>query len=283
MDGVDTASPWGARRPARWQRALWRLCDFRPLGPDIRRWLRKRIARRVRGPFDIEHRAVLSGRPIDLRFRLYPAENHDDRVLFGRGDMPEAAEHDAITPLLVNGMVFVDIGGNVGTYACFVGKAVSARLIVFEPHPRTYAKLCFNLEANGLPATSAHNFGVGDAVETRSLWSSKGGNIGRTSILKEGTANPVVFVDVPLRPLVDVLAEEQVTAIDLMKIDIEGFEDRALAPLLAHGDDTLLPGHIILETAHRHLWEVDLVALLEERGYAAIFKTPENLLFSRPS
>jgi len=220
-----------------------------------------------------------------MALRLYPAENHCDRVIFGRRELPEQAEHDAILPLIRPGLVFVDIGANVGSYTVFVGNAARAQatLVAFEPHPRTYQKLLFNMQANGLSIDDVLNCGVGQQEETLRLWSDGGSNIGHTSLLAEGTAHAKVSVDVPVLPLVAVLEERGITRIDLLKIDIEGFEDRALAPFLRTAQAALLPTHILMEMEHRALWQDDLASLLDDLGYRARPITPLNTLYSRPN
>jgi len=272
---LDTQSAFGTRRAGFFQWLVWALSDWRPLGPALRRRLRKRFARPITGPFDVRHQG--------MALRLYPSENHCDRVIFGRRELPEQAEHDAILPLLKPNMVFVDIGANVGSYSVFAGNAAhkSAVLLAFEPHPRTYQKLLFNLQANGLPIHHVMNCGVGEREETLQLWSDGGSNIGHTSLLEEGTANAKVSVDVAVRPLLAVLAEHDITHIDVLKIDIEGFEDRALAPFLRAAPESLLPTHILMEMEHHALWEQDLEGLLAQLGYRARAVTPLNTLYSR--
>lgn len=270
---LDVTSPFGARRARARERLIWATSDAAFFPASWRRRLRKRFARPVAGPFDVKQDG--------MRLRLYPAENHCDRVIFGRRELPEREEHEALLPYLSDDMTFVDIGANVGSYSCFVGTRVKgARLVAFEPHPRTVEKLRFNLAANDLPVAGVVNCALGEREEVLQLWSDGGSNIGHTSLLPEGTANAKVSVDVPVRVLPQVLAERGVARVDLLKIDIEGFEDRALAPLL-EGDEGLWPGAVLIETAHQHLWQRDVVAMLRERGYAVQFETGENVVLVR--
>ncbi|MEP0276218.1 MAG: FkbM family methyltransferase, partial [Nitratireductor sp.] len=111
---LDTTTPFGQRRPGFAATAAWRLATAGLLSPAARRLVRKRLAGRFDGPFDVE----VAG----LKLRAYPTENRDDRILLGRGTMPEPAELALIAPRLAPGMVFVDIGANVGTYALFVAR-----------------------------------------------------------------------------------------------------------------------------------------------------------------
>ena len=272
LTGIDTTSPFGTYRARFGERFVWRASDF-PLFPAfIRRRLRKRFARPVAGPFDVSHQ--------DVKLRLYPAENYCDRVIFARSTMPERKELAALSPYLRPGMVFVDIGGNVGSYSAFAATQLSGdlTLLTFEPHPRTFAKLVFNLQSNKLPVRHVLNCGVGSEREMLDLWSDGGSNIGHTSMLKEGTANPAISVSVPVVTLLETLLERHITQIDFLKIDIEGFEDRALAPFFDSADPALFPKAMLIEIAHRHLWERDILEMMQERGYRTAFQTKENRL-----
>ena len=271
---LDLQSPIGSLRAGFWQKFIWQICDWKPLPQKWRQKLRKRYARKVVGPFDITHDGMM--------FRLYPAENYCDRVLFGRDDLPERAEHEALLSVLEPGCEFVDIGANVGTYSIFVSRKLNGdcKVLAMEPHPRTYQKLVFNLQANGIATDTVLNVGVGPSRGKIDLWSDGGSNIGHTSMVKQGTANPKVRHEVAIVPLSELLAEHGLSRIDVLKIDIEGFEDQALAPFFDVADTSLFPKHILIEVAHQSLWQRDLMGMLDERGYVETFRTKENRLLS---
>jgi hypothetical protein len=85
-------------------------------------------------------------------------------------------------------------------------------------------------------------------------------------------------IRVKCRPLLPVLAECGVAKIDILKIDIEGAEDLALAPFLRDADAKLLPRYIIIENSER-LWRTDLAPILERRGYRVEFRTRMNTVY----
>ena len=66
--------------------------------------------------------------------------------------------------------------------------------------------------------------------------------------------------------MLSVLAEAGITAIDALKIDVEGAEDIVLAPFLRDAPQSLLPRLILIEDT-RGFWGLDLFALLARRGY----------------
>lgn len=268
---VDAATPFGAFTPGVLARSAWRLATARSLGSRWRRRIRKFVAARAAGPFDVKADG--------LCLRVYPAENHCDRTILGRGHLPEEPERALIRPLLERRMTFVDIGANIGVYSLFVSAATAgtARVLAFEPHPRTFAKLDFNCRLNGFDRISRINAGVaGEETETV-LFSDGGGNIGSASLIRAVGAGKEE-VPVRLRPLATILGEQGIGRIDLLKIDIEGFEDQALLPFFKSAERALWPRHLLVETVHKALWKQDLTAELARLGYETAGRTEENLL-----
>ena len=271
---IDGQTPFGGRRPGPIARAAWSLATARGASSGLRRFLRKRLALRFRGPYDV----AADG----LGMRVYPAENHCDRTVLGRGELPEKPERALIEPLLANGMTFVDIGANVGVYSLFVSQRTggTATVLAFEPHPRTFAKLDFNCAQNGFDRIVRVNAGVAGTEAETVLFSDGGGNIGNASLLKSvGIGREEIAIR--LRPLAAVLAEQAIDRIDLLKIDVEGFEDQALMPFFETAPADLWPSYVLLETVHRGFWRYDLESELVRRGYTVIGSTEENLLLGR--
>ncbi len=271
---LDTEAPFGSHRPGIAARLAWRWATERHLSPRWRRLLRKRLARRFPGPFDI----VAEG----VSMRLYPTENHCDRTVVGRGRLPEGPERALLSDLLEPGMTFVDIGANVGVYSLFVSSrtAGTATVIALEPHPRTFAKLDYNCRCNGFERIVRLNAGVAAEEGEMTLLSDGGGNIGNASFLAEAGGDRRQ-VRVAVRPLLDVLQERDVRRVDLMKIDVEGFEDRALLPFFGEAEEALWPRRLLLETVHASLWARDLRAELSAAGYRTVAGTEENVLLAR--
>jgi FkbM family methyltransferase len=272
---LDTATAFGLRPPSRFARLVWALTVSGDIPQPRRKAIRKHFAKRCAGPFD-----VTAG---GIAFRAYPAENRDDRMLVGRGELPEAEEHALIAPFLKPGMTFVDIGANVGTYALYVAVKAgpSARVIAFEPHSRTFAKLAYNLAANAVPNVVAKNLAIAAETGTMELYSDGGGNIGHASLLKEGAGAVRSTQAVQVMPLAGVLAGEGIETVDLLKIDVEGFEDRALLPLFDQAPERLWPKAILIETVLSALWQRDCLAVLANKGYRRAGETAENVLLVR--
>jgi hypothetical protein len=90
----------------------------------------------------------------------------------------------------------------------------------------------------------------------------------------------IEIVSVPCRPLLTVLGEAGITAIDALKIDVEGVEDLVLGPFLRDAPAALLPGMVLIEDA-RGYWRTIVFALLEARGYTVVARSRHNVALRR--
>ncbi len=269
---VDMEKPFGTYDQHGLKRLIWAICDAPVFSAPLRRWLRKHIARKLKGPFDVTFAGI--------KWRLYPEENYCDRVIFARKRMPEKAEHEKLAAHITPEMTFIDIGANIGSYSLYVAQksANTARIIALEPHPRTFQKLQYNLEINDVHNAVALQLASGPERTSMQLWSDGGSNIGHTSILQEGTSNAKIAVNVNVVPLVEILGEQNFEKIDLLKIDIEGFEDQVLMPFFNKAAIELWPRLVLIETAHHSIWQTDVVGWMKNAGYTIAFETTENLL-----
>jgi FkbM family methyltransferase len=269
---LDTKSVFGSCAPDEAASEAWRLATDRELPADIRKANRKRIPAGQFGPFDVTVE--------NLRFRAYPAENRCDRIIVGRGALPEGQEHELLAPFLGSGAIFVDIGANVGTYALWAARRVGPAgiVIALEPHPRTFAKLEFNRTANGLQNACCLNVAAGPDAGAATLHFDGGGNIGGASLLASQTADRRADVMVAIRPLADILLEQKILRIDVIKVDVEGYEDRALLSYFDHASRDCWPKTIMIETVLSGRWERDCLAELAKRGYERVAGTTENVI-----
>lgn len=266
---------FGYCRSRAMHRALWRLADDRRLGPVARARLRNLVARLAPGPFDIEAE--------NIRLRAYPAENHSDRVALARGRLPDRDERAAIAPFLPEGGVFVDVGANVGLYSLWAARrvGVAGMVIAVEPHPQIGSRLAFNVAANGLGNVRIVAAGIGEAAGIARLHSSAGGNVGQSSLLEDVAFRPAGAFEVPVRPLLEVVGEAGLTRIDVLKVDVEGYEDRVIVPFLRDAPETLLPRTVLVETDVADRWASDCLAALHARGYDPIMQTVANAVLAR--
>jgi len=125
--------------------------------------------------------------------------------------------------------LIVDVGSAVGTFSSLFAKcAPNATILSFEPNPYSFKYQARQLHLNGLLArVKIYNAGLGD---TRHMMTfnydegARGSMWGRfdDSLIKRNNA------DIEILKLDDVVSELQIKMIDLIKIDIEGYELPAL-------------------------------------------------------
>jgi FkbM family methyltransferase len=117
----------------------------------------------------------------------------------------------------------VDVGGNVGQTALrFAAAFPAATVFTFEPVPATFARL---VEATRhIDRIRPFNTGMGDApgVQTMHLADSSGSN----SLVHTGTTSGTIEIAIDA---IDAWADRNgVDTIDLLKIDVEGYELQVL-------------------------------------------------------
>lgn len=128
---------------------------------------------------------------------------------------------------VTRGGTIIDVGANIGFYTLESALAVgpSGRVISIEAAPPHVETLRQNIKLNGLKNISLIEVAVGEAKGSAMLALPRGDNLGMFTL---GSVNSEETYLVDLRPIDDVLAEQRVQSVDLIKMDIEGSEYRAL-------------------------------------------------------
>ena len=129
------------------------------------------------------------------------------------------------------GLIVVDVGANVGLYTVIAASCVgkNGKVIAIEPHPESYRYLQKTIEANGLSGVKSFNVALGDRRETISLF-----------LTDENKADSRIYDATGQRPkittqMIDLdhlLAENEIDAVQLIKMDIQGAEGLALRGML---------------------------------------------------
>jgi hypothetical protein len=78
-----------------------------------------------------------------------------------------------------------------------------------------------------------------------------------------------------------ICAEAGLTRIDVLKVDVEGYEDQALLPLFETGPETLWPHVAIMEHCHSGRWARDVVVEIKARGYRELRRDRQNVCLQR--
>ncbi|MCJ2047346.1 FkbM family methyltransferase [Methylobacterium sp. J-078] len=230
---------------------------------------------------------LLRGQPLDVerygaRMRLYPYNNNCEKKVLFTPQFFDPEERELLRAKLAPGCTFLDIGANIGAYALFVAAFAGprARILAIEPQPDVFQRLAYNIAQNPFGTVKALACAVADKAGELTLFVDPR-NRGESSLKIVGT-NEGAQIRVPAVTLLDLARSEGFTAIDAMKLDVEGAEDLILEPFLREAPAALHPKLLIVENGTDQ-WQIDLPALLEQHGYRRTRKTRLNLIFERAS
>jgi FkbM family methyltransferase len=218
-----------------------------------------------------------------LKMRLHPLRNGCEKGLLFTPQFYEAEERERLAHRIdrVVGtgrpFVFVDIGANVGLFSLFVAAHAGghARILAIEPEPENLRRLRFNLNANpGLPI-SVLPHALGDRAGTLAIEANLDDRGGTRTRSDDGSADAATRV--PCKTLLQTLNEQSITAIDALKIDVEGVEDTILMPFFRDAPKDLWPRFLIIEDTSG-LWRADVFAELKARGYHEAGRSRQNVM-----
>jgi FkbM family methyltransferase len=208
------------------------------------------------------------------RFRVHLGDNLTERNLL-LDPRTEREELDFLVAATPPGGVFVDVGANIGLYALVVAAArPGARILAIEPDPLIRARLQANLALSGLGNVAVRPEAVGE-TEGETGFTRDTRNLGESHVAEDGA------LKVRVQPLSAILSAHGITALDALKIDIEGYEDRALVPFFRDWPESGWPGALVIEHVHPGQWRTDIMALLRDRGYRSQGTTEYNTLLRR--
>jgi len=231
---------------------------------------KQRLSQRVRKIFDVS----LDGEYIERRGGLWWAINPGDYIqqdLFWSSAKDVAEIREALR-WIPNGGVMFDIGANFGYYAITIATALGGdcNVYAFEPNPPTMRRFRKNLELNFTRGVHPREEGLSDAP-------------GRAFVVDEPAHSGAAYLGQSVNPVDGISASIHVTTLDLfceqhkidrldlIKMDIEGAELRALRG----GIETLRRFQPVIlielnpDTLERDGYSVwDVVVFLEDLGYA---------------
>lgn len=262
------APPWGHYQPKGYRRFLQLLVRLGLSHGRLKRFLHRQwFADGPREPVDI----VRDG----LKLRVHPWDNTVEVKLLFASRARDHEELGFLTRHCPPGGVFLDIGANVGFYSLFLMSRGAGRAVAVEPLPTASARMAFNILANGF-ADRIHTVRAALGAERASVQITEmPGDLGGSSIVKTGLADGR-SLEVPMLPLLDVLLENGISRVDAMKIDVEGMEDRVLAPFFGSAPRSLWPGAVVIEHTHGEDWEQDILAVMHEAGYREEARSRSN-------
>lgn len=182
---------------------------------------------------------------------------------------------------LVPGAVVVDVGANVGTVSALAAGLVgpSGRVLAIEPHPTTFGSLRRTIEANALTNVTCVEVACGSGSGTTLLTDERRkDDNNRVDALGASRAGTSVWST----RLDELLAAHGIDQIDLVKIDVEGYEGAVLRGLGA-AISRVGAFHVeVIETNLQRYGDTpsSIIALLQDHGFACfeVADDPTNLV-----
>lgn len=151
---------------------------------------------------------------------------HIQRMIY-LGDY-ERWESRMVRRLLRPGMTFVDIGANIGYFSLLAARLVKSTGHVYavEPSPYAFGRLRRTIADNRLESlVLVEPVGLGAEPGSTKLYDSHPSNHTPSMFGDENAAARVV----PITTLDDLFAKWGVSHVDLLKIDVEGYEPKVFA------------------------------------------------------
>lgn len=186
----------------------------------------------------------------------------------------EPAMHETIERWLPSGGVFVDLGANEGYFSVLGALRCGAngRVLAIEPQQRLLPVITRNAELNGVGWVEILNVAVADVQGSAAVHLTADTSSGGSG-LHANTRYRLPTQSIETRTLCQVLDDAGLARVDLMKVDIEGFEYEALL-----GSTEVFATHrvraLALELhpellAKRGKAANDITAMLATSGYTA--------------
>lgn len=177
------------------------------------------------------------------------------------------------------GATVLDLGANIGLTALLASKLVgpTGRVVAVEPYPSNFRLLTENIARNGARNTRAINRAIASKRGVVTMASGPQGNRTNAKVTDDGYELPAETID----SLVEELA---ITSLDLVKLDIEGYEMKALEGAL----ETLRAQRpsIFIELSDDQLVEngtsaSEVVGFLQDLGYSVAEATKGSPIDAR--
>ncbi|MEM7692842.1 MAG: FkbM family methyltransferase [Pseudomonadota bacterium] len=141
-------------------------------------------------------------------------------------DEPSALHYAAL--LLRAESHVIDIGANIGVTACVFARHTAAPVYALEPSPVAFKHLCRTKDLSGANVVRPRQFAVGRTAGTAAFFDNPT-TASASHLVTADTIGRDASAEVPMTTLDAFTAEEALPRLDLIKIDVEGFEREVLA------------------------------------------------------
>lgn len=137
---------------------------------------------------------------------------------------------DTADALKRDDLVFLDVGANMGQHTLFAS-LFAAQVHAFEPYPPVLEKLRQEVSSNNLANVTIHPIGLGATAETLEFFDPPSDNNGVGSFVRsyQDRSPSKSYLQIVVGD--DYLAEHSISSVDMIKIDVEGYEKNVLKGL----------------------------------------------------
>jgi FkbM family methyltransferase len=219
-------------------------------------------------------------------FKLYPANNVSDKHFWLKGIPDEQNSVLKLMSIAKNTKItFWDIGANCGVYSVLIAKncKLGSKIFSFEPNPEMFARLETNLNANKLNGSiTSKNIALGAEHGELDLYIFED-NLGRATLRNNDEKAQDRKIKVAVEPISSYLQQGLEDSVKILKIDVEGFEDKILMPWVNQIDILGDIDFLLIEHTHREHWDEDVLEALERKGYKSVFVGDGNTLMASPN
>lgn len=245
------------------------------LGKRLALWMRHFRKKKVPAVVDLE--------TLGFRLRLHPLDNFCENRLLFMPQFYDVQEMRFLQETVVPGFNFVDIGANVGIYTLFAYRFAQGkgRFLAVEAEPENFRRLQQNCRLNGLTNCLLVNLAVSDQAGVLSFTVNTR-NRGENSLrLTQPDGSQFQKIEVQAETLLKLLVKHGFARVDVLKMDIEGHEERVLETFLAEAPQILWPRFLIVESPKKHPRE-KLLHQLAAKGFKVFRQTETNAILCFP-
>lgn len=229
---------------------------------------------------------VLRQKHLDRFQMIVRADEEVGREIY-YGGVHESAETTFLRSRVETGSVCFDIGANVGYYSLlFASLASEGKVHSFEPVPLNFYVLCTNRLLNRFSNLMANPCAVGDSNGTVGFVVSRDSAF--SSLVDTGMKPMAMEISVPITRLDTYCEANNVTGIDVLKVDVEGAEAKVLAGAnRLFADRSHRPRTVMLELYEPMLSRYDssidqILCAMERFGYRPfVFSNGRMVSFQR--
>jgi len=206
--------------------------------------------------------------PYDLaRIHLYPdLKNITTYVLLEQEDWLEKSDLNLFRSIIRPEDTVFDLGANVGTYSLSAAARTNGKVIAVEPASETFELL--KRSASQFPNMTAIHTAVSDNSGTAFL-----SHFGPSENFKLSEDNETQGEEVPLVTVDEIASEHGIESVDIIKMDVEGHELKALAgaeKIIANGSPI-----IFYEIKHCGDLHPEFIDAFKDLGYDSYFALPD--------